>query len=138
MPAVNLYGSQVVELYAFATAMNYRNLSGLKYCQLQSSQLLELVSINSHLRSRRVQSRATRNVSDAWSFRKQYSGGMAIADLQEVWCRDQRERSAVQFWVSSASCRHHYQGGDRSEAEIRLRLESGHSVELDGVGLRRD
>jgi hypothetical protein len=39
MPTLNLYGSQVVELYAFAAAMNYRNLSGLKYCRLQSNQV---------------------------------------------------------------------------------------------------
>ena len=47
MPVLNLYRSQVAELYAFAAAMNYRNLSGLKYCELQSSQLQHLVSATS-------------------------------------------------------------------------------------------
>ena len=47
MPVLNLYRSQVAELYAFAVAMNYRNLSGLKYCELQSSQLQNLVSATS-------------------------------------------------------------------------------------------
>ena len=48
MPVLNLYRSQVAELYAFAVAMNYRNLSGLKYCELQSSQLLNLDSATSY------------------------------------------------------------------------------------------
>jgi hypothetical protein len=31
MPVLSLYRSMIVDLYPFATPMNYRNLSGLQY-----------------------------------------------------------------------------------------------------------